>query len=60
MSWCFNPIPPEELIDACQKGQDHDKNPVQFYLKYTRRNLNIGFYSRNREINTDSSFSVIG
>ena len=49
-----------ELIDACEKGCDHDKDPFQFYLKYTRRNLNVGFYSRNREINTDSSFSVIG
>lgn len=49
-----------ELIDACEKGRDHDNDPLQFYLKYTRRNLNVGFYSRNREINTDSSFSVIG
>ena len=49
-----------ELIDACEKGRDHDKDPFQFYLKYTRRNLNVGFYSRNRKINADSSFSVIG
>ena len=49
-----------ELIDACEQGRDHDKDPFQFYLKYTRRHLNVGFYSRNREINTDSSFSVIG
>ena len=49
-----------ELIDACEKGRDHDKDPLQFYLKYTRHQLNVGFYSRNREINTDSSFSVIG
>ena len=48
------------LIDSCEKGRDHDKDPFQFYLKYTRRNLNVGFYSRNRKINTDSSFSVIG
>ena len=48
------------LIDLCEKGRDHDKDPFQFYLKYTRRNLNVGFYSRNRKINTDSSFSVIG
>ncbi len=49
-----------ELIDACQKGHDHDSDPYQFYMKYTRRNLNVGFFSRNREINADSSFSVIG
>jgi sarcosine oxidase subunit beta len=49
-----------ELIDACQKGLDHDAQPFQFHMKYTRRNLNVGFFSRNREINKDSSFSVIG
>jgi sarcosine oxidase subunit beta len=48
------------LIDACEKGLDHDADPFQFYMKYTRRNLNVGFFSRNREINKDSSFSVIG
>ena len=49
-----------ELIQACEKGLDHDKDPFQFYLQYTRRHLDVGFHSRNREINTDSSFSVIG
>jgi sarcosine oxidase subunit beta len=49
-----------ELIDACEKGHDHDVDPFQFYMKYMRRHLNVGFFSRNREINTDSSFSVIG
>ncbi len=48
------------LIDACEKGLDHDADPFQFYMKYTRRNLNVGVFSRNREINKDSSFSVIG
>jgi sarcosine oxidase subunit beta len=48
------------LIDTCEKGLDHDADPFQFYMKYTRRNLNLGFFSRNREINEDSSFSVIG
>ncbi|MGD2038535.1 MAG: FAD-dependent oxidoreductase [Desulfobacterales bacterium] len=49
-----------ELIDACEKGLDHDADPFQLHMKYTRRNLNVGFFSRNREINEDSSFSVIG
>ena len=49
-----------ELIDTCEKGRDHDKEPYQFYLKYTRRHIDVGFYSRNRKINTDLSFSVIG
>jgi sarcosine oxidase subunit beta len=49
-----------ELIDACEKGQDHDANPVQVKLPYTGVVLDAGFYSRNREINPNSSFSVNG
>jgi len=37
-----------------------NNHPFQFYRKFTRRNLNVGFDIRDREINTDSSFSVIG
>ena len=48
------------LIEACEKGHDHDKDPVTFTMRYTKRTCDIGFYSRLREINTDSSFSVIG
>jgi len=29
-------------------------------MKYIDYTLNIGFFSRNREINAESSFSVIG
>jgi sarcosine oxidase subunit beta len=49
-----------ELIEACQKGHDHDKDPVKFSMNYTGRECNIGFFSRLREINENSSFSVIG
>ena len=49
-----------ELIDKVEAGHDHDNNPLQFYMKYTTRSINVGFYSRLREINPDSSFSVIG
>jgi len=49
-----------ELIGAVEKGQDHDKDPVQFTMKYTKRTCNIGFFSRLRKINPNSSFSVIG
>jgi sarcosine oxidase subunit beta len=48
------------LIEACEKGHDHDREPVKFKMHYTKRECNIGFYSRLREINPDSSFSVIG
>ncbi len=49
-----------ELIQYCENGNDHDIEPLQFKMKYINHTLNIGFFSRNREINKDSSFSVIG
>ncbi|MCP4624715.1 MAG: FAD-binding oxidoreductase [bacterium] len=49
-----------DLIDACEKGLDHDKEPFQFKLPHLGRRIDVGFFSRNREINYDSSFSVNG
>ena len=49
-----------ELIQYCEKGSDHDTDPLKYRMKYINHTLNIGFFSRNREINKDSSFSVIG
>jgi len=49
-----------ELIQHCENGKDHDAEPLQYRMKYINHTLNIGFFSRNREINKDSSFSVIG
>jgi sarcosine oxidase subunit beta len=49
-----------ELVEACENGHDHDKDPVTIQGKYTGARLNLGFYSRLREINKDSSFSVLG
>ncbi len=49
-----------ELVDACEKGLDHDNDPFQYTYKYLGRTINVGFFSRKREINQDSSFSVNG
>ncbi|MCF8044554.1 MAG: FAD-binding oxidoreductase [Desulfarculaceae bacterium] len=50
-----------ELVDAVEKGLDHDNQPFQYELKYIAgRKIDMGFYSRKREINYDSSFSVNG
>jgi len=49
-----------ELIVACESGHDHDTDPVRVRCPITGWELNIGFYSRNREINRDSSFTVLG
>ena len=49
-----------ELIEYCEKGNDHDENPFKLYLKYINREIDLGFYSRNRAINLESSMSVLG
>ncbi len=49
-----------ELIAACEQGRDHDTEPLRFDLKHTGRTIDLGFYSRGREINQESSFSVLG
>lgn len=49
-----------ELIDAEKNGRDHDKDPVVLHMAHTGRDLDIGFFSRRREINKDSTFSVLG
>ncbi len=49
-----------ELIEACEQGHDHDADPVRVTCPITGNVLNAGFYSRNREIIEDSSFSVLG
>jgi len=49
-----------ELIDAVEGGHDHDADPVRVTGVYTGLEMDMGFYSRNREINENSSFSVNG
>ena len=49
-----------ELIERVEGGHDHDADPVTMPLKYTRRTCDIGFFSRRRSLNPDSSYSVIG
>jgi len=49
-----------QLIAACEAGHDHDEDAVQVRCPYTGESLDLGFYSRNREVNRASSFSVLG
>jgi len=49
-----------ELVSKVETGRDHDKDPVVFHLKHLKRDINMKFYSRLREINKESSFSVLG
>ncbi len=49
-----------QLISEVEAGRDHDRDPVRFHLEHVGRDLDLGFFSRLREIHRDSSFSVIG
>jgi glycine/D-amino acid oxidase-like deaminating enzyme len=48
------------LIGYCEAGNDHDTDPFMFRMPYTGRQCQSAFYSRKREINRESSFSVLG
>ena len=49
-----------ELIEAVEGGHDHDQDPLRVRCRYIDAELDLGFYSRRREINPNSSFSVNG
>ncbi len=49
-----------ELIQKVERGYDHDADPLQFKLPHLDFTIDMGAFHRNREINRDSSFSVIG
>ncbi len=48
-----------ELVDACEAGHDHDRNPVRMTLARTGFDLDIGFFSRLRAAQP-SSATVLG
>ncbi len=49
-----------ELIEAVESGRDHDSDPLTVTGRYTSLELPMGAFSRNREINLNSSMSVHG
>lgn len=48
------------LVAYCEDGNDHDSAPLSFRLPYTGHEIDVGFYSRRRPVNEESSFSVLG
>ncbi|MEX2618195.1 MAG: FAD-dependent oxidoreductase [Alphaproteobacteria bacterium] len=48
------------LIAECENGHDHDAAPLRFRLPNIGRDIDLGHYARRREINRNSSFSVLG
>ena len=49
-----------ELVCRGEAGHDHDAEPISVELPHVGRALDIGFFSRRRQVNPDSSFSVLG
>lgn len=49
-----------DLIEQIEAGHDHDNKPLSFHLDNIKTDISLGTFSRNREINQNSSFSVIG
>ncbi len=48
------------LIQECEVGRDHDADPVHFRFDNVGMEISLGFFSRNRQVNPNSSFSVLG
>ena len=49
----------EQLLYG-EAGNDHDAAPLRFELPRTGHAIDVGHFSRRRQINPDSSFSVLG
>jgi sarcosine oxidase, subunit beta len=49
-----------DLIEYCESGNDHDTSPLQYNLENVGRSISLGTFSRLREVNQDSTFSVLG
>lgn len=49
-----------QLVDKVENGHDHDNDPVRYNAPFSGLEINAGFYSRLREINMESSFTVNG
>lgn len=49
-----------ELIAACEAGHDHDRDPLRLRGRFTGLELALGAFSRLRQVNEASSFSVLG
>jgi len=49
-----------QLVQAVENGHDQDGEPLKYQAIYNDFEVDTGFYSRLREINPESSFSVSG
>ncbi|MHC5257943.1 NAD(P)/FAD-dependent oxidoreductase [Streptomyces sp. UC4497] len=50
----------DRIIDAVENGHDHDADPVRYTCPHTGHAVDLGTFSRKREVNTESSGTVLG
>ena len=48
------------LIEYCEAGGDHDAAPMRYRLEHLEHDIDMSTFSRLREVNQDSTFSVLG
>ena len=48
------------LIEFCESGSDHDAQPMRYRLEHLDHEIDMATFSRLREINQNSTFSVLG
>ena len=48
------------LIEYCEAGNDHDSRPMRYRLEHLEHEIDMATFSRLREVNQDSTFSVLG
>ncbi len=49
-----------ELIERVEAGYDHDAAPLQYKLSHTGNMVDTGIFHRRRQVNPNSTFSVLG
>lgn len=50
----------DRIIDAVENGHDHDLDPVHYLCSRTGLHVNLGAFSRKRQVNAESSGTVMG
>ncbi|WP_190823395.1 NAD(P)/FAD-dependent oxidoreductase [Saccharopolyspora pogona] len=48
------------IIDQVENGADHDTTPLRFTAPYTGATIDLGAFSRQRPVNSNSSGTVMG
>lgn len=50
----------DQIIDGVQNGHDHDLDPIHYFCPRSGLDVNLGAFSRKREVNAESSGTVLG